>query len=82
MRFAKWAVVIAACLIGCDSGRRFQVNEPHAIEIDDSPEIRYVIVEFEGERWLATPGPHGEWSLAGPIKQPKAMPSSKSPAAP
>lgn len=52
--------------VGCSDGKLKET--PTSIKSDSKPEIRYVIVEIEGKRWLATPGSHGEWSLAGPLE--------------
>jgi hypothetical protein len=61
MRILVFALTLAG-LVGCDK------KEEPVVRIGYQPEIRYQIVEIEGRRWIATPGSHGEWSLAGPLE--------------
>lgn len=61
-------IILMVALLGCE--RQVPVN-PKATKITHMnyrPDIVYFIVEIEGKKWIATPGSHGEWSLAGPIE--------------
>ena len=57
-----YVVLVVMCL-GCESR-----TEPKVTRMDYQPEIKYQVVELEGKKWIATPGSHGEWSLAGPLE--------------
>lgn len=59
--------VLLCCVAGCDEAET-KPTAPTVRRLNQSPEITYVILVIEGKRWLATPGSHGEWSLAGPIE--------------
>jgi hypothetical protein len=57
-------ICVVLVLVGCNP----DTTEPRVRKADYHPDIKYHIVEVEGKKWIATPGSHGEWSLAGPLE--------------
>ncbi len=55
-------------LTGCYNAVNHTSAAAGEIKVSDDGFIKYKIVKIEGERFVATQGANGIWTLAGPLK--------------